>query len=499
MTSIIKKAIDKLLFSLITKTKANTSCIEAIEHKLSGQQNKLSELENKLSEQQNKLSEQQNKLSEQQNKLSEQQNKLSEQQNKLSEQQKIIDVLDKKSLIGYALTKQQELLESIKDKQKIKVVFFVIHESVWGYDHLYRLMDSSDKFEPIIVICPYLVHGELEMHRTMNDAYSFFKHTKKYQTIKSYDESNYQFIDVSVKINPDIIFFTNPHNLTRPEYYIDYWFDKALTCYVNYSFILTKSEESQFNQLFHNLTWRNFYETSIHEKMAYEYALNKAKNVVVSGYPKADFFIDDKYIPTNPWISQDSDKKKVIWAPHHSIHNSDLSFSCFLRDADFMLDMAKKYENEIQIAFKPHPLLRAKLELDWGADRTKAYYNEWSNLSNAQVETGDYIDLFLTSDAMIFDSNSFITEYLYTLKPALFTIIDLSVYNKFNEYGDKVFEVLDKAETQAEIENFIKKIINNTVDKKLKQKKHFIEAYLKPRGNSASKFIFDYLLEEINN
>ena len=74
------------------------------------------------------------------------------------------------------------------------------------------------------------------------------------------------------------------------------------------------------------------------------------------------------------------------------------------------------------IAFKPHPILKPKLYKHalWGKERTDAYYHCWETMENTQLEMSDYIDLFMTSDAMIFDSVSFMTEYLYTKKPALF-------------------------------------------------------------------------------
>ena len=61
-----------------------------------------------------------------------------------------------------------------------------------------------------------------------------------------------------------------------------------------------------------------------------------------------DNFID-------PWKEQSINKKRIIYAPHHSlsVSNSFISISCFLEVCDFMLELADKYQDKVQIAFKP--------------------------------------------------------------------------------------------------------------------------------------------------
>lgn len=409
---------------------------------------------------------------------------------------KLLDNPKKKALFLQMQTKHYQLIEEKKGKEKLKVVFLAIHKSVWKVNPVFKKMLEDQYFEPLILVCPYTAYDEERMWEDMKGTYEYFEE-KGYPLLSSYDKKEDRWLSLE-DIKPDIVFFTNPHNLTRKEYYEDAYMN-YLSCYVNYSFILTKSEESQFNLMFHNAVWKNFYETTIHKKMAYEYAANKASNVIVSGYPMCDIFFDKSYTPKNPWLTQKKIKKKIIWAPHHSIMEDDLNYSCFLKDFNFMLSMAEKYVENIQIAFKPHPILRSKLELNkcWGKEKTDLYYKKWSDMSNTQFEDGNYIDLFLTSDAMIFDSNSFITEYLYTLKPSIFTIVNSKVYNSFNEYGVKAFSLLDKAYTQDEIEDFLINIINCIKMDNVESKQKFISLYLKPNGNSASNFIFDNIKKEI--
>lgn len=65
-------------------------------------------------------------------------------------------------------------------------------------------------------------------------------------------------------------------------------------------------------------------------------------------------------------------KKKIIWAPHHSLEDcGGLQLSTFLSYYKFFFELAQKYFNDIQIVFKPHPLLKEKLyqHPDWGKEK----------------------------------------------------------------------------------------------------------------------------------
>jgi CDP-glycerol glycerophosphotransferase (TagB/SpsB family) len=145
------------------------------------------------------------------------------------------------------------------------------------------------------------------------------------------------------------------------------------------------------------------------------------------------------------------------------------------------------------MAFKPHPMLKNNLynHPDWGISLTEEYYRKWENLSNGQLEEGEYIDLFLNSDAIILDSISFMTEYIVTQKPTLFTIRDRSIYSKFNEFGILNFNLLYKTnQLEVDIINYIENIINET-DTMKNDRIDFINKYLTPPNNrTASENIY---------
>ena len=382
----------------------------------------------------------------------------------------------------------QALLKRLKTKDKIKVAFFVVHASVWKLDEVYRLMDADDRFDPIIVIIPYVVFGEQQMQQDMHLAYDLFV-SKGYQVVKTWNEKTDTWLDIKQEINPDIIFYTNPHELTKPEYYI-YHFPDVLSSYVQYSFHITHLHEMQYNQLFHNLLWRAFYETEIHRDFAQQYAANKASNVAIVGYAGTDVFLNPPKMVKDPWKIKNRNVKRIIWAPHHTIDDdkSFLSYSSFLLYADFFLTMADKYQNNIQFAFKPHPILRPKLSEEnvWGKDKTDAYYARWNEGKNTQLFEADYADLFLTSDALIHDSASFMIEYLYLGKPTLYTLRDEHVTDRFNEFGQLAFQVHQHAFNTADIAHFLEDAVLRENDIKTEERTTFYKKYLIPPNHSTA-------------
>ena len=145
-------------------------------------------------------------------------------------------------------------------------------------------------------------------------------------------------------------------------------------------------------------------------------------------------------------------KKKIIIAPHHYASN----YPNFKRYHKFFLDIAINYEDVIQFVFRPHPVLKETLykEKDWGKKRTDKYFSEWDNLPNTQTEFGEYRDMFLTSDAMILDSVSFMQEYLFTEKPLL-VLRKEKDSESFNTFGEEVLKQHYVSTKKVDIIDFI--------------------------------------------
>ncbi|WP_418263563.1 CDP-glycerol glycerophosphotransferase family protein [Flavobacterium faecale] len=397
-------------------------------------------------------------------------------------------------LIYRAPLRQKKALDKVRRKDKIKVAFFLIHESVWKYDLLYNLMVKHPKFEPVIYVCPVVNYGKESMLFEMHKSFETYKN-KGYNVIRTFDENTEKYLDISTKeYLPDIIFYTNPYEgLVDHRYYI-HKFPNTLICYVPYA-IMTTNYESFYNLDFHNIVWRIFTETPIHHKILVEKQKRKGANSVVTGFPGFDQLIMNKFPNNEVWKGNSKKRKKIIWAPHHLMTELH-KVSNFLEYYDYFLDLANRFQDKLQIAFKPHPLLRLKLERDpnWGKERADAYYEKWNAIENGQLENAAYDDLFLTSDALIHDCGSFMAEYLVTGKPSLFMVRNESIMKEWSEFGHQAIAMHYQSRTKDEVEDFINNVIIGEEDWMKEKRKLFVQNVLVPNNKlTASEKILKYL------
>ena len=387
--------------------------------------------------------------------------------------------------------KQESALKRLKMQNKINCVFLALFEEVWKYDDVYKLMETCSRFNPTILVCPIVNYGKENMLRRMHNCYETMN-KKGYKVLCAYNDITNSYIDLRKDLQPDIIFYTSPYKgLIDDRYYITHYKD-ILTVYVPYFINSNKAYNMACNLELHNLVWRRFAETEFHRQLSIDHASNKGVNVVNSGYPGIEPFLKMKK------EQKRKKRKMIIWAPHHTIEPVGIIYySCFFQYCDLMIEMAKKYIDDVVLVFKPHPLLRNKLNEKWGVERTDAYYSQWTQMQNTALNEGDYIDLFIESDAMIHDSASFIAEYLYLNKPVMRTLNGEKMEEMYNEFGIQCIKQHYWAKSFEDIESFIKNVING-VDPLKEQRTKFINEVLMPKGSPSQNIIND-ILDSIDN
>ena len=390
--------------------------------------------------------------------------------------------------------KQQHKIEQLRRQDKCRVAFFLQTPSVWKYDTLYRKLEESEYFEPLIVVSPYNVHinyDKQECFRVMRQTEDYAQ-KRGYNYISAYDWDKHKWRDIKNQYQPDVVFFTKPYKDTLPAYHI-YNFLDALTLYVPYGINCMNLYRNNYELPFQSLLWKLLVETDFQKHYAEQYEHSKGSNVEVVGALAMERLMQEDYVAKDVWKTQRKKKKRIIWAPHHTVDYL-FNFSNFLNYCEDMLRLAEKYKEDIQIAFKPHPVLKFKLINIWGLEKTEEYYNRWANLENGQLEQGEYIDLFKTSDAMIHDSASFTVEYLYAQKPVLFQIRDNKVKDEFNSFGQLCIEQHYHAYSIEETEQFIREVVIEGKDPKKEGREQFYKQYLYPKdGIMPSEKIFNIL------
>lgn len=392
-----------------------------------------------------------------------------------------------------------KVLKKIRSKKKIRVVFLALFDSNWKYDRLYKLMLQDKYFEPIILICPVVNYGRENMLNRMKDCSTFFK-TKGYNAIMSYDESSNTYIDIRKDLQPDLIFYTNPYKgLIDDKYYIDN-FPDILTAYVPYSMQESKERNVTYNMEFHNLLWRYYLPTEMHVGYSQKLATNKGKNAMCTGYTGIEELIDKHKPKDDCWKIKSDEIKRIIWAPHHTLETQGgINYSTFLTYCHFMLEMAEKYKDKVQWVFKPHPLLINKLYSLWGKEKTDDYYHKWQEGENTNFINGEYTDLFLTSDAMIHDSGSFVAEYLYVNKPVMRPLKEeTKLEDLYSTFGLACLDTYYMAKSKEDIENFIKMVIAGE-DPMMEKRTKFVNDVLMPKGGMPSDLIIKDIKDSIKH
>lgn len=390
------------------------------------------------------------------------------------------------------------LVQTLKHKDQINVVFFAMSLSMWRHQHLYESLRKHTKFNPTIVILPSCSYTEEQQKKDVLALREYFE-ARNISYVLGLEEDG-GFYDVKRNLSPDILFYPQPYS----GYYIEElsynkFYDRLL-CYTPYAF-WTSKEQWSYAQMLHKMSWKLFYSTELHRKDAIVYSPVKDRNVEVVGYPNADDFLNSNY--SDIWKQQNIKKKRIIWASHFTIVSGGyLNQSNFLWMADFMLELARKYADQIQFVFKPHPRLYTELckHPDWGEEKAKEYYNLWEVMDNTQVETGEFVDLFMTSDAMIHDCGSFAVEYHYSENPVMYVArnFEEQVEDK-NDFGKIAMNLHYVGKDEQDIIDFIESVVLNENDPMKPQRHQFKQDYLlPPNGKTVAENIMDVFLRELS-
>ena len=379
-------------------------------------------------------------------------------------------------------------IERIKRKNKIRIAFQVSLLSVWpGNDLVYKFLHDA-RFDVKVIIVWQI---NTDYHEEMSQLQDHFSKT----------DIPYCFADGTVHPGDfDIVFYTSPYLFA-----LQNWGEgdiplTTLVCYIPYGFMVAGIQNTQFNLLLHNIVWKHYIHTDIYRIIADKYCDIGHYGMVLAGYSKLDdLYVHDIGKQANWKIyGTDTQVKKIIYAPHHSI-NEIPYHSTFFMNYKYLLEYAKKHKETTSWVFKPHPLLRVSAVRNGifnSMDEFDAYCKEWDDLPNGRYVTGEYMSWFASSDCMIFDSLSFMAEYLYVDKPSLFLTRE-AVH--LNEFGMEILQLLYqvRGDDYSGIKKFIEYISRYDAKKSIRRK--FFSKYMDYYKNNGNKTATEYIYEDIKH
>lgn len=383
--------------------------------------------------------------------------------------------------------------EKIRRKNKVKIGFVLYDSSMWCGDGIYNFFAKNKRCEVTIFLC--LRRDKLTDETVIKD----FEHGVEQFRAKGLNVVTVK--NPNENISPqDVIIFLTPYFAVLPQaFQLDNLTAETLMTYIPYGF--STAEYNTFNFSLINCIWKIFLETKVNVGFYLQNSILSENRICYSGYPKMDFFLEDKSKFNYEWKMATPDAKKIIWAPHWSI-NGGVMYSTFQWNYEFMYEYAKAHP-EISWVVKPHPnLLFSAVEnkIFSSAEEFQNYLQKWNDLPNAKVETGAYYqNIFATSDGMIQDSGSFIGEYQYTHKPMIYLTRDTQ---KFNELGEELMKVLYRVDGKDlnGIAALMQKVFIEGKDEMYNARLNFFDKYCnyqKANGMSASEFIFRQISKEL--
>lgn len=377
----------------------------------------------------------------------------------------------------YKTENDKRNLNHIRKKENVRIGFVVHTSSMWTIDELYNLLKDNDRFTVDIIVVRTFMNAAAADHEYR-------------ETIKYFTNKGYPIVEARGIKDPkcyDIIFYTHPYEF-RDRIYIEDLPLSTMALYTSYGFMLSGFPARRW--LYH-LVYR-YYADSVFYVSHVAKDPRYSDNAVCLGYSKMDGYYKAE-------ASRTTDKKVIIYAPHHSVAYKNSRFATFADNYLQIYEFAKKHSQDVFWIYKPHPLLQNSAVAAGIFDNADAYFeyeNMWRNLPNGEVATGgDYFPLFKESDAMITDSVSFLAEYQFTHKPLL--LLE-SGEGRYNEFGESLREILYRCPgtDYDSIERFIGNVVNGK-DEMSERRMHFFNEYLDYYGDdhkSANRRIYEDIL-----
>ncbi len=384
------------------------------------------------------------------------------------------------------------IIAKLQTKDKIRVCFSVVFDSVFPAEPVFRKMLDDPLFEPFILVIPDSLRGTENMFCQMNKTFKTL--SSKYKNVyMSYDAEKQEFTDWHDKM--DMCFFANPYDsMTNSLYQIRTLAEhNKLTMYTHYGYQISNVNDCLFKSGGFDLLWKVFLLNKYEQRLLKKNA-NHGKNGVLVGYTKMDAIAKIK--PTK------RTRKKIIIAPHHTVMEwkNGLELSNFLRYYKFFIELFKKYP-DIDFVFRPHPLLWINLANNkiWTQKQIDKYIKDITSLPNVEFQNGgEYLETFVNSDALIHDCGSFSAEYLFVNKPCCYLLKSKEMLEQnSNDFHKQCIDLHYSAYNEQDIIDFIeRRVILNDDDKSAARQKFVCEELTLEYPNVTTK-IYEYIKQKI--
>lgn len=387
---------------------------------------------------------------------------------------------------------------SLARKERIRIGFVCNFDDTWACDLLYKQLKDNPKFEPIIFVSRFY-NGDLKI---VEESYirtlKYFKN--KGFIVKNSEDFLSEYLNSSVfHPNIDLLIYLTPYSFALEKCFnLSNIPTSIMTALIPYGIYVADLKTAQYNLPDFSM-FLYIYDLPFYCEEAKEKSVLGDINRIPSGYCKLDPLYAKSIISNYVWKGN-SDNYKLIYAPHHSIRNREQRFSTFDKNYLTILNLAQSSSENFSWVIKPHPILKQAC-IEEGVFPNDSSYDEyidkWNSLENGRALIGgDYLDLFISSDAIILDSDSFLAEYLFTGKPIILLTRDTQKFSKLGELLYPAFYKIDGTNKKG-LQELLTRLRKGYDPLKTVRRRVFRE-YLDYRGINgklASSFIYEHILE----
>lgn len=329
--------------------------------------------------------------------------------------------------------------------KKIRCLFLVHSTETWDAQaDVYNEMRNDDRFFVMVASLDRrypgetVYSGEAHVSRFLND--------QGISHIRLNIEDSFAALDLIKSFSPDIIFRQSQWEPDYPPAFNTAEISFARICVLPYGCAIISDfdvgrENSvgniySFDQYFHRMAWRVFCENSLTQGYYLTFHHGDPEKFVVTGYPKFKRLLSARNSPVWPIKSKQSQRLRVIWAPHYSVGDNWLGFGVFHLIYKEMLAFAIKHSETFEFVLRPHPALFANVVSEGFVlkEDLDEFLKKWCALENCNLhDSASYGEIFAASDLMLTDGITFILEYPLFDKPLIF--YDSCQRVAFNELG----------------------------------------------------------------
>ena len=147
------------------------------------------------------------------------------------------------------------IIQKLKIKNKINVIFLTNHISQWKYHPLFNIFKKDSRYHVKVIFIPDDNYNKNYLSEFEFNKVEFNK--IDINLISAFNSDSNVWYDLNDFHKPDIVFFSRSLLKSKNKYSI-FNFKNCLNCYVPYSLFIDNNDKLQCATLFHKILWKQF-------------------------------------------------------------------------------------------------------------------------------------------------------------------------------------------------------------------------------------------------